>query len=257
MKGEAMGNQLNEIDDLFRKPLTTHKVETRELAWEKIDKRLNERQVPVWKIWGKWSVAAAVALTAISLYLFQPETEQKNAPFSTDNSSGVSSETLADLPDEENQGLPNPERADPETENEVSRPSQKAESFIAQNTKEEGNTAVPKGERSRQTKAISAEKWLEPVLKAPLKVDIPVQGVVVNSGQLAQSESETATQSEAYKIKIVSRGYAFVPEKENLVEEIESKIGGFLHKVDQGFSGIQDKKDHLFASLTSKNNQKK
>jgi hypothetical protein len=60
-----------------------------------------------------------------------------------------------------------------------------------------------------------------------------------------------------YTVKIVSRGYSTSPEKENLVDGIESKIGGFFTKVDQGFADLQDAKDNLFASLTTKKERNK
>lgn len=252
-----MGNQLNKIDDLFSKSLTDHKLAAGDLAWEKIDKRLNKRRAPIWIIWGQWSVAAAVALSAISLYLFQPEIEQQTTPYSTETNSDISSESLADLSGDEILS----EQIKPVIKSEVTESKQKANNLIAgriEDNKEEKIATIPEKERSLETKAITAEKLYHMDMKASPKVNLPIHGITVNSGQLAQSENESVTDNdtEDYKIKIVSRGYAFAPEKENLVEEIESKIGGFLHKVDQGFSGIQDKKDLLFASLTSKNNEK-
>jgi len=59
------------------------------------------------------------------------------------------------------------------------------------------------------------------------------------------------------KEKIVSNGYAIQPEKEKLVEGLENKIGDFFIKVDEGFGGLQDAKNNLFASLTTKRDKKK
>jgi hypothetical protein len=61
----------------------------------------------------------------------------------------------------------------------------------------------------------------------------------------------------AYKVRIVSRGYAISPDKENLVDGIENKIGGFFNKVDQGFAEIQDAKNNLLVSLTTKKEKNK
>ncbi|MEX2566278.1 MAG: hypothetical protein WD431_10075 [Cyclobacteriaceae bacterium] len=60
-----------------------------------------------------------------------------------------------------------------------------------------------------------------------------------------------------YKVKIVSRGFALHPAKENFVGEVENKIGHFFTRVDKGMAEIKDKKDHLFASITTKKNHKR
>jgi hypothetical protein len=72
---------------------------------------------------------------------------------------------------------------------------------------------------------------------------------------LAQAKTKKKSSND-YKVKIISNGYALQPEKEKLVEGLENKIGGFFTKVDEGFGGLQDAKNNLFASLTTKREKK-
>lgn len=58
-------------------------------------------------------------------------------------------------------------------------------------------------------------------------------------------------------MRIISNGFAIQPEKEQFVDELENKIGGFFTKVDEGFGGLRDAKNNLFASLTTKRDKKK
>src|SRR5690606_27602827 len=65
----------------------------------------------------------------------------------------------------------------------------------------------------------------------------------------------TPDQEVAYKITIISNGLREKPEKESLVGEIENKIdklGGLIGKMDQGFADLQDAKNNLFASITTR-----
>ncbi len=87
---------------------------------------------------------------------------------------------------------------------------------------------------------------LESLDVPPLDIDL-----LVADGGLSVEEVEEV----AYKVTIISNGLSPRQEKENLVEEIENKIGqlgGLLNKVDREFAELQDSKNNLFASLTSK-----
>src|SRR5690606_37653744 len=90
---------------------------------------------------------------------------------------------------------------------------------------------------------------LESIALPPLNQDL-----LLADNNLAESVSEPG-QDVTYKVTIISNGLREKPEKEGLVGEIENKIdkiGGLIVKVDQGFADLQDAKNNLFASITTR-----
>lgn len=73
---------------------------------------------------------------------------------------------------------------------------------------------------------------------------------------LLSPEIPSEQPSENYTVRVVSRGYALQPEKDKLVDELETKIGIFFTRVDEGFGELQDAKNTIFASLTTRKDRK-
>ena len=91
-------------------------------------------------------------------------------------------------------------------------------------------------------------------LPEPLEIALPPLDVDLLTVDNALAEANNL-QEVAYKVTIKSNGLKDKPEKEGLVGEIENKIdkiGGLIVKVDQGFADLQDAKNNLFASITTK-----
>ncbi|MDP3471695.1 MAG: hypothetical protein Q8S14_07450, partial [Algoriphagus sp.] len=68
-----------------------------------------------------------------------------------------------------------------------------------------------------------------------------------------------ADEEPLYRVSIYSNGVKKgEPQEKNLITELGKTVGQveeLLGKVDEGLISLQDKKDNLFASLTSRKNQ--
>lgn len=237
----------NDIDRLFREKLTDHTVQPSFLAWDKLEGRLSHKKKgPV--LWMRIAAATVLMGGLTALIWVSVENTRQELDILADQ------EPVREYKVPENPTLP--DTAPVEVEDAVEEEStSKAVAALPVVKKTTPTTVAP----APPTKAANEP---EPVAKA----DIPVlelddiefppmdQDLLMAENKLIDPEP-TQDQEVVYKVTIISNGLREKPEKEGLVGEIENKIdklGGLIGKVDQGFADLQDAKNNLFASITTR-----
>lgn len=239
-----MAEEHKDIDHLFREKLGDHSVQPSPMAWEKLESRLarNKKGMALWM-----RIAASLLLLGglTALLWLSVQNTQKQL------------DTVADqeLP-REIVPLETPNRPEIPAveyqEQKVTPPVKKA--AVKKPTPSVVNpklAAVPPAESEPAVPERIPVKELAVIELPPMDTDLLVADNTVSV------QEEQVPNKVSYKITIISNGLRATPEKETLVGEIENKIekiGGVIGKVDQGFADLQDAKNNLFASITTKNN---
>ncbi|WP_114749320.1 hypothetical protein [Pleomorphovibrio marinus] len=233
------------IDDLFRQKLGQMEVTPDPQAWEKLAGRLEEGKKPLGWFFGKLAAGLAIIFGLGAVW------------YQFSDSNGVEEYIVQyeDIPNlNENLVLPPTEELEAE---------EKEENTVQETLKTESpepKGSAPKKDKSRPPLAAIGEEAKTSRVEAPVITLPPIELVDVDFGDLLVEElispEPLPKESEVeYKVRIVSRGYAFAPDKGDLVDGIENqveKIGNFFSKVDQGFSELQDAKNDFFAFKTTK-----
>lgn len=251
-----MAERDNDIDELFRDGLARHSEIPSPMGWEKLEGKLSERNGERPLPWRRM-VATLLLLAGASIVWWysvgmvdtkmetlaedyiqeEPEssidqTDGENIPSLSSEEAPVVEDAMRDSPPP----IVNKEPAQP-----IRNPTTTS---IAMN--DEGIT--PERGVSRAPVITKLE---------PSELALPERGFSpkVNGAIHKQQEGEVA-----YTVTIISNGITEKPAKDNLVKEIEDKIdklGGMVYRMDQGFADLQDAKNGLFASLTSKDGNRK
>jgi hypothetical protein len=238
-----MADKDKDIDVLFRKKLAEHAEEPTPLAWGKLEVKLSRERKGIvpWR-----GMAASLLLGAgvVGLLYFSIQSTEKELTMIAQK--GAVPETKADM---ETDIEPLPEKQ-PELQNEdapINKPAVKAEPGpINQTVSEDLGVSEPSAEVDESPNETTPPIEVEILELAPLNTDL----LVAQNGLVGEEVQEVA-----YTITIISNGLIQAPGKENLVNEIENRIdqlSGLLTKVDKGFAGLQDAKNGLFASITSR-----
>lgn len=236
------------LDTLFREKLSNHEIQPSLSAWSKLEQQLGEKEKPIWLVWGNYA-AGFLLLLGIGIGYeywnqtptdlgkemiteFAPSQPTPLAPMDT-----VTVPKVSETPPivEPIQKIPESPKPTP-----VHKPSNPLANVSSDSSRRLVETLPP----SAQRKEVWSETLALDVLAIPLYLDEYIP-------EMPAQENEIA-----YTVKIVSRGYAIAPDKGQLVEGIENKlgkIGGFFTKVDKGFGDLQDaKNDLLFQVMASK-----
>lgn len=238
-----MAKENQDIDRIFREKLAANSVRPSPMAWEKLEGRLSRKKKGI-APWMRIAVTLLLlfGLTALLWLSIQNapkelDTVANQAPvpeiIRQETAVTPESPTLEDQAEEENSPIEPPEVK--------KSPSIEVKSNLA---------VVQSEEPEPITKQSIPVQQVTPIELPPLDTDL-----LVAENTIAEPE-EVVSQEVAYKITIISNGIRTTPEKETLVAEIENKIdkiGGLLGKVDQGFADLQDAKNNLFASITTRN----
>lgn len=250
-----MGDKKKNPDILFRDALAGHRIRPDEKVWEQLSERLDQRKKRALPIWIKWAAGLLLLLGLTWIFYFLtglPDTPQKmtaeEAPFPQVLPPVLPGEIEASKAVPMGKGRKTAPEQEQSKQLAAADGSAAASKRVVEETKsfpkkESFITEVPKASVRTRLEAISAPK----VAAEELLVKQPPS--------LTNDSGPEAT--ETYTVRIVSRGYALQPEKEKLVEELETKIGGFISRVDEGFGDLQDAKNTLFASLTTKKTERK
>ncbi len=255
-----MARENQKLDQLFKNKLEQHSEKPSELAWERLENKLSKKSnsnKPL--IW--WSAAASVSiLFVIGFFLLQSEnsiedqpllteknpTEQLEDPRSEDQLEKTEEEsTSQDLQEEPTEGKAEERnQISPQTEKapkQNSNPAQAPKELIA--SAEEKNEAQEMAEvKSIKTPDLNPKAE---TLKLP---EIPEL-------DLNKAVAELDEEQPAYTLKIYSDGIEEEKDDKNIITGIGKKVDqveGLLGKVDQGFADLQDAKNNIFASLTTK-----
>ncbi|MCH7398995.1 hypothetical protein MM236_13400 [Belliella sp. DSM 107340] len=249
-----MANEDRDFDELFRNKLSNHEVKPSQLAWERLESKLPKNKksgyYPFLKIAA--SIILLLGLGYVGWFLsneMAPEAPQ----VAEVNKDQVEEENTLEMEKEEVEVKATESVPQEEKTKDIQKPKKIKKEVNQQN--QIGKQESPKELFAENTKApqkIVVE--LLPEIEIP-ELDLD-QSVAINESVEELEEPEVS-----YKITIVSKGIAdSEPEKSGFIDGIENKvekIGGILSKVDQGFAELQDAKNNLFASITSKKERSK
>lgn len=262
-----MAKTNEEFDRIFREKLEKHQEKPSALAWERLNHQLPEAKSSKRGIW--WSVAASISILIVAGWMFWKNTSEINQGQLLAEEGKTIEELTSDL-------------ETPTSSENVEIPST-TESKVAQATKTQPTTTRPASEQPQinfnpqveiqsaspnpeveKTQSLIAS--LEQTTKE-LQVNIPSVSVEMNEVTLPVIQPSTIQQTVAevipaeedaplYRVNIYSDGIkkGTEPDK-NLITEMGKTVGkveGLLGKVDEGFADLQDKKNNLFTTLTSR-----
>ncbi|SEJ39697.1 hypothetical protein SAMN05192553_103670 [Cyclobacterium xiamenense] len=250
-----MGDKKKNPDAFFRDALANHRIRPEERVWEQLSDRLDKRNKRALPIWWKWAAGLALLLGLTWLFYHLAELPDSTRRMTADETS-VQEIRPAEIPEEMDTAVNQPAEKstkEPSAQPDRPKPADRESRNPIEKSSEERHKTLPATDR-----LISAvpEKPVREQLEA---IHAPTRGagdeLLAKKMPPLPEDARTAT-TDTYTVRIVSRGYALQPEKEKLVDELETKIGGFISKVDEGFGELQDAKNTLFASLTSKKERK-
>jgi hypothetical protein len=265
-----MAKTNEQFDQHFREKLDGHREKPSALAWERLESQLPKQSKPKFGIW--WAIAASVTALLVAGYSFWPgkigkseeillaeKTEmQIEAP--TEN---TIESTVEDFPTStENNPKTGETEVTPETESTQNQPK------VAPKTTEK-TKPTPSPALTQAPKNLVAQAETEPI-KTPITVaipelkteELPVILPELKTPAIEKMVAEVPTQREEkplYRVSIFSDGVKkSEPQDKNLITELGktvSQVEGLIGKVDEGLISLQDKKDNLFASMTTRKNQ--
>jgi len=242
------------LDRVFREKLENHQETPSQAAWDTLASQLDTKQAPK-KASSWWAIAAAITLALGAAFLFWStgkETE-KQAPLA--EAQEINPEVNVNPP-----VTPSPsveaEIEVPSTSS-VSTPNERVQTGIKI---QQRNPDVLVAEVITQNEAVPASIPVftaEVVPSAPEPVRSPVTTLAETNAVFTPSTNEAlAEEGSSYRIRIYSDGLQkAAPKEKNLVTELGKTVGqveGLLGKLDEGYEEIQEKKERLFSSLTSR-----
>ena len=245
------------LDRVFREKLENHEASPSPAAWDKLEAQLDAAKQPKKSSW--WAIAAAMPLLLGLGYLIwsqAPQAEQENSLASIEE---VSTSTPVSV---------SPIEAETVVSEEVQKPVSIAEKSTFQSSKPVLKSSFPQ-ENSKEVNLgnVVAEAVTVPSLQTAVAVEVnsttesktlvtPEPTQTTPSPSTSQPSLADAEDLDGYRIRIFSDGLKKeeAPNK-NLITELGKTVGqveGLLDKLDEGLVEIQDKKERLFSTLTSR-----
>ena len=249
-----MAKSDEELDRVFKEKLENHQENPSLAAWDTLASQLDAKQAPK-KASSWWAIAAAITLALGAAFLF----------WSTGQESEIQA-PLADAQETTTEESTNPPvTASPTVEAEievpstssVSTPNERAQTAIKS---QQQNPAILVTEVITQNEAVPASIAVftaEAVPSGAEQVRTPAIPLAETKSISNPSTNEAVTEEVGtYRIRIYSDGLQkAAPKEKNLVTELGKTVGqveGLLGKLDEGIEGIQEKRERLFSSLTSR-----
>lgn len=258
-----MAKEKNNLDQFFKEKLENHTEKPSKLAWERLESQLPQKSKSYKGIW--WAAAASLTIFFTVGYLVLREGNMSvEKPMLADNAT----EEVSDTPTQTEIATP---KETEETQNEIenqqateelnTKPTttKKSKSKPADTSSKTQQTSPQNLVATNEVKAEPKQESFEKVEAPTIEVEIPK----ITQAELAPVEMEKAiaevsepVESEpAYRVKIYSSGLTEEAKDKNLLAEIGktvNEVEGLLGKVDQGFAELQDAKNNLFASITTR-----
>jgi cytoskeletal protein RodZ len=259
---QTMAKTNEQFDQIFREKLDGHQEKPSTLAWERLESQLPKSHKAGWGVW--LAVAASVSALLMVAYLNWP---------SLNGNSENKLITQSAKQSDEMEAISEPFLAEMNSQNDISQSdkehTQTEPNLIPQSTISKPETSTNTKFQPEQTTSVhliaeantsSRNNFTEPVEIPEIKATEPnltlpelkapdLTKTVALSQDLKEDEP-------LYRVNIYSNGIKKGdPVEKNLITELGKTFGqveGLLGKVDEGFAEIQDKKDNLFASLTSR-----
>jgi hypothetical protein len=239
---------------VFREKLENHQETPSQAAWDTLASQLDTKQAPK-KANSWWAIAAATTLALGAAFLFWSTEQESEIQAPLAEAQKVTTKVGTTIP-----VTPSPtveaEKEIPST-NSGSNPIERAQTGIKT---QQLDPAVLVAEVITQNEAVPASI---PVFTAEAVTNIPepVRNPTTTQAEIKSistpSTKEALTEEVgSYRIRIYSEGLQkAAPKEKNLVTELGKTVGqveGFLGKLDEGIEGIQEKRERLFSSLTSR-----
>jgi len=232
-----MANSDKNIDKYFKDQLENHEIKPSGLAWDRLENRLDQNKKPAYP-WMKVAASVMLLLTMGSLIwlsidftksqIDQPLVLIEETPSASES---VIEEVTPEMTEE-------PVTLDPAPRKESTRAKSTAKRSEAPQREMVAENEVPVIREKPELTPIETKERLQPEMELPL------------SGEVFLAEHTPEV-----RVKIISSGIAEKPQKDNLIDDLGDKIekvGNLINKVDQGFADLQDAKNNLFATITSR-----
>ncbi len=243
------------LDRVFREKLENHQETPSLAAWDTLASQLDTKQAP--KKRNAWlAIAAAISLVLGAAFLFWSTKQQPEIQAPLAEVREINPKVGTTIP------------VTPSSTVEAEKEQSSMSSVIA--TSKPVQTGIKTQQRNPNTFVAEVITQTEvvpasiPVFTAevvpsstPEPVRSPAAALAETRSSLTPSTNETlAEEGGSYRIRIYSDGLEKVaPKEKNLVTELGKAVGqveGLLGKLDEGYEEIQEKKERLFSSLTSR-----
>ncbi|HSF52467.1 MAG TPA: hypothetical protein VLA71_01890 [Algoriphagus sp.] len=257
-----MAKTNEQFDQHFREKLEGHREKPSALAWERLESQLPKQSKPAFGIW--WAIAASVTALLVAGYAFWPKEEGISEEIlmaeKTEIPAEIQNETTTETPSFTEESIKTEEK--PESVTEERKPEEKPKT--QQKTKPTPAPVLTQAPQNLIAQAENKSTESPIVVQVPeLKTDeLQVAIPELKTPEIEKTIAQTAASEEEaplYRVSIYSNGVKKgEPQDKNLITELGKTVGqveGLLGKVDDGLISLQDKKDNLFASLTTKKNQ--
>lgn len=265
-----MAKTNEKFDQQFREKLSGHQEKPSALAWERLESQLPKKSKSRFGVW--WAIAASVTALFVATYAFWPtdvevsnenllaeKTELPNE-ITSESTEEVNAQTKETTETEKESNLKlqakaNQESQQPQTQRKSNQePIQKTKPTSPPALNERPSNLIAEAETNQNPISITV-----PELKTEeIQIALPELKAPETEKLVAQATAQPSEEP-LYRVSIYSNGVKKGEEPDkNLFTEIGKTVGqveGLLGKVDDGLITLQDKKDNLFASLTSRKNQ--
>lgn len=255
-----MAEKDKDIDALFRDGLARHSEIPSPIGWEKLQGKLSEQKGGRALPWRKMAATLLLLAGASTVWWY---------------SIGMGDKEMETLAEDYIQEAPDSSIGQKDDGNIPSLSSE--EDQVVGDTMQESPPSIvnkeqtpPARERAatpvRKSIAMNDEDIIRDRVtgKAPVITKLKPSELKLSGRNFSTKVNRTVHKQQegevAFTVTIISNGITEKPAKDNLVKEIEDKIdklGGVVYRMDQGFADLQDAKNGLFASLTSKDGNKK
>jgi hypothetical protein len=242
------------LDRVFREKLENHQETPSLAAWDTLASQLDAKQAPK-KASSWWAIAAAITLALGAAFLFWStgkETE-KQAPLA--DAQEVNAEVSSNLSVTASPTVEAKKEAS--STSSISTPIERVQTGI-KIQQQNPNTFVAEVHTLNEAVPVSIPVFTaEVVPSAPEPVRSSAAALAETKPFSTPSNNESlAEEGGSYRIHIYSDGLQkAAPKEKNLVTELGKTVGqveGLLGKLDESIEGIQEKKERLFSSLTSR-----
>ncbi len=250
-----MAKSDEELDRVFREKLENHEASHSSMTWYKLEAQLDAAKQPKKSSW--WAIAAAMPLLFGLAYLIWsqvPQTEQENSVAATEDVLEV----------------PLAPESTPQAETSVSEEVQNQNPLAETATPSSSKPVLKSSLPQENSKVVNLENVVAETVSHPSQ-QIAMEVNSITESKIWQTPEPTQTTPapsssqptfadgedlDGYRVRIFSDGLKKeeAPNK-NLITELGKTVGqveGLLDKLDEGLVDIQDKKDRLFSSLTSR-----
>jgi hypothetical protein len=252
-----MAKSDEELDRVFRVKLENQESAPSPAAWDKLEAQLDAAKQPKKNSW--WAIAAAMPLLLGLGYLIWSQ-----APQTDKESSLAATEEVLEIPPVS--------ESSPEVETMVSEEAQYQNPLDQTATPSSSKPVLKSSFPQENSKEVNLGNVVAEVVTFPnlevavaMEVNSTTESKSLLTPEPTQSASSASTSQpsltdvedlDGYRIRIFSDGLKKeeAPNK-NLITELGKTVGqveGLLEKLDEGLVEIQDKKERLFSSLTSR-----